>query len=114
MADSDDVTGDDEQTGVFGVLPGRGMDAQGLGCVAHDVDAAGGVGGGDEQQGLDGFAQPAGSVQEGPFHAGGQGQLLRHRRRSVELVRAQAGGQLEQRERVPACLAEQPVDHVAR
>ena len=71
------------------------------------------AGGRHQQQRLHLLAQLAATVEEDALHARGQRQLRRQRRCSEQLRGAQTRGQLQQRERVPAALANRPVGDLA-
>jgi hypothetical protein len=73
-------TGDGEQAGPLGLRPGGRRNATPGRGLPHDVDPAGVVGRGHQQQRLPLLAQPAATVEEGTLHTGRQRQLLRQRR----------------------------------
>jgi hypothetical protein len=80
------------------------------GGVTDDVEAARVVGGGEEDELLDGFGEPAAPVEERLLDPVREVQLGRQCGRSGELGRVQLEGELEERQRVATGLAHQPGD----
>lgn len=112
--DHDHVTRDRQQTGIFGPAPCGGLDPELARGLPDGAGSSGVVRGRYQQQCLRSLAQPAATVEEGALQAGGQRELLRHCRIPVELGRAETGRQLEQCQRVPAAVANQPLGDLAR
>ena len=114
MPDRHGVTADHEQPGPFRLRDRVRRDAEGGSGSLYGREPAGVVGDRDQHQRLRRRGEPAGPVEEDPFDPGGEHQLRGQRSGPSELRVTEAGRELDERERVPAGLGEQPVGDLGR
>ena len=115
VSHGDAVVVDRQQARPLGLVPRRGVDADGGRRVVQHARPAGVVRGREQQQRLRVGAGPPDPVQEGPFDARGQRQPGRQGRGPAQLVGLQPGRQLEQGQGVAARLRHEAVgDDVGR
>ena len=94
-------------SGFLGGSQRLGVDSERFGGAHHCREAAGIVGGGNDEQLLGVFGQSVHAVEEQPLDVPGQGQRLGDRILARELLGGERGMELDQEERIPPRLLDE-------
>jgi hypothetical protein len=114
MTERDPAIGGRDQAGLLGRQESVDVNAQQLRGGHHDRDVAGAVERADQQQRLRRRGEPFHQPREDAAQPGCQREFLAKRFRAEALRPAQAGQQLEQRERVSGRHGQEPLPNVCR